>query len=163
MQKSDMHSYILLSKNSGEYIPLGAHVDGKYFGPEVDWGKKRYRLSDETLDLLMDRFRERNAQDSVVFITRYALLEMMDDDSEWEPRFSRVSGTSIADVPLSKYLPEMIEDPNFEKQLVRIRRTRTGQQIGMTYNEETGKWTPPQTLPEGWRYNSDRGLWEEDS
>lgn len=162
MQQSDKHHFVLFAKYGHNYLELGHKVDTNfgYVGPQVFFKGIWYHFSGPVLELLDSRFKAINGPQNVMLITRFDLLGMMDDDPV--NAVFEVGGDRSFDPPFDKYLPEMYEDEDFREKLIRIRRTKSLIGIGGQFDSKTEKWLPPDPIPDGWRYNPNKGLWEED-
>ena len=161
---SGRNEFVLFANYGREFLKLKYKVDNEfgYQGPYYWVGGKCYHFSPKWLRLMVDRFNAINGSLNVELMTFFDLLEGRNEPDEPEYKIFEVGGNAVYDPPFCKYLPEMIETPNFEDQLIRVRQTRTGTRLGGKVDPQTGKWVFPDGPPQGWRYNSDRGLWEED-
>jgi hypothetical protein len=105
--------YYLFSSNNRECINLGKkgrRNDYEYDGPSVILSGKTYLLPAQYLELMKQRFIEKNGKNNIVICPDYDLFdteEYLKDDEE----FYEVGGERDFDLPITKYLPE-IEDLN---------------------------------------------------
>jgi hypothetical protein len=104
--------YYMFAHGSKECISLGykgRRNDHEYQGPVVFLLGKRYFLPAKYLNLLTQRFIEKNGEENVIVCTDYDLFDTETYLKEDED-YLKIGGDRYFDPPLTQYLPELEND-----------------------------------------------------
>lgn len=104
--------FYIFNKETKECLCLGKrhHRDGhEYQGPAVFIDGDNYFLPASYLDLLIQRFKEKADNDSVIVLPDYELFDTEDYVSESEVLI-KIGGEGHGDLPITKYFPELESD-----------------------------------------------------
>jgi hypothetical protein len=111
--------YYLFSSKSKECINLGKkgrRNDYEYDGPSVFLDGKTYLLPAQYLELIRQRFIEKNDKDSVVVCPDYDLFDT-DMYLKCDEECQEIGGDRDFDLPITRYLPE-IEDKSVKIEIM---------------------------------------------
>jgi hypothetical protein len=111
--------YYLFSSKSKECINLGKkgrRDDYEYDGPSIFLDGKTYLLPAKYLELMRQRFMERNDKDSVFVCPDYDLFDT-EMYLKFDEEFKEIGGDRDFDLPIVEYLPE-IEDKNVKIEIM---------------------------------------------